>query len=176
MKPGMGKQKGNQFERECCKLLSLWWSEGKRDDVFYRTQSSGGRATQRAKKGQTTSNHYGDIAATDEEGLPFTKFVTVEIKRGYNQHPPYDLIDKLPSAGPTKFEEWIDQATADCQKAKAKYWWLIIKRDRRRTMLFINNNWFADLVVIAFPQLDVQGYYLEKFLKEINPVNFRRPS
>ena len=46
----MGKsQKGGAWEREFSKYLSLWITEGERDDVFWRSSQSGGRATQRAK-------------------------------------------------------------------------------------------------------------------------------
>ncbi len=174
MKAGGGKQKGNAFEREICKMLSLWWSGNKRDDVFYRSQSSGGRATQRAKKGQTTSNHYGDVAATDAEGLPFTKFVTVEIKRGYSTSTPYDYIDRLPFTNPSKFEEWVDQAQVEHKKARAKGWWLITKRDRKQTILFMS----TDLAIylgcqskccLCLHGLEVLGYYLEHFLEEVIP-------
>ena len=36
--------KGSEFEREMCKCLSLWWTDSKRDDVFWRSAQSGGRA------------------------------------------------------------------------------------------------------------------------------------
>jgi hypothetical protein len=47
--------KGSSFEREIAKLLSLWWSEGMRDDVFYRSHASGGRFTMRRKSGKDTA-------------------------------------------------------------------------------------------------------------------------
>ncbi len=174
MRKGGGKQKGNSFERECCRILSLWWSEGKRDDVFYRSQSSGGRATVRANRGVTTVNQYGDISASDNEGLMFTRFVTVEIKRGYNTSTPYDFIDKLDSSGPTKFEEWFDQAEADRKKADAKIWWLITKRDRKQTMLYVWNWSYKDIIAVQFPRLNVYGYNFEEFLNIVDPSNFRR--
>ena len=178
MKIGGGKQKGNAFERECCKVLSFWWSGGKRDDVFYRTQSSGGRATQRAKKGKTCSNHNGDVAATDDEGLPFTRFVTVEIKRGYSGHSPYDHVDSAAMSHPSKFEEWCDQAKSDHQKAKTKGWLLITKRDRKRIMVFMPDKiaMHLDLGIqydVKFPSLGVIGIDFETFFRRISPKNFR---
>ena len=50
-KPGYGKQKGGEYERTVCKKLSLWVSNGTRDDIFWRSAMSGGRATLQRKKG-----------------------------------------------------------------------------------------------------------------------------
>ena len=172
MKKGGGKQKGNQFERLVCRTLSLWWSGGERDDVFYRSQSSGGRATVRANRGITTINQYGDVSASDDDGLSFTRRVTVEIKRGYSNHTPYDFVDKLSSSGPTKFEEWFDQAESDRKKARAQYWWLITKRDRKQTMLFVKGWKPIDIATVYFPQQDVYGYLFEKFLDKVSSTNF----
>jgi hypothetical protein len=75
--------KGGAFEREICKRLSLWWTEGKRDDIFYRTSASGARATQRRKVGKTTANEHGDMGYTDPSGKKLTERWVVEMKTGY---------------------------------------------------------------------------------------------
>jgi len=80
MKPGGGKQKGSTFEREMCKKLSLWVSEGKHDDLFWRSAMSGGRATVRAKKGQTTASGHGDITAVTPGGNVLTDKYVIECK------------------------------------------------------------------------------------------------
>ena len=72
------KTKGNSFERKLCVLLSRWWTNGSRPDVFWRTASSGGRATQRAKAGDDTRNQYGDVGITDPIGQPFLDFCTIK--------------------------------------------------------------------------------------------------
>src|SRR5262245_2386383 len=46
--------KGSKFERDLCRQLSLWWSDGKRDDVFWRASQSGGRAKFRGRRGLQT--------------------------------------------------------------------------------------------------------------------------
>ena len=101
-----GKNKGNTHERLVASQLSLWWTDGRQDDIFFRSASSGGRATQRAKKGQTTANAAGDLAAMTKEGQEFLDFITVEIKRGYNSISVADLYEKV-SGG---FWDFIDQA------------------------------------------------------------------
>ena len=74
------KQKGSQFEREICKKLSLWVSEGKRDDLYWRSAMSGGRATVRSKVGKQTINQLGDITAIDPLGFPLTDKFVIECK------------------------------------------------------------------------------------------------
>ena len=69
-KKGGGHAKGSQFERTVCKDLSLWWTKGKRDDVFWRTSGSGARAKTRSKTGEKTFGQYGDVQATDPIGQP----------------------------------------------------------------------------------------------------------
>lgn len=86
MKPGGGKQKGGQFERDVCKQLSLWISDGLSEDLFWRSAMSGGRATVGAKKGKDHSRHAGDIAATSAEGSFFTDIFYMELKFYKNLH------------------------------------------------------------------------------------------
>jgi|SRR5262252_1389135 len=65
MKAGSGKQKGGRFERDTCRALSLWVSDGKRDDIFWRSSMSGGRATIGLKTGRRRGAQAGDIGAID---------------------------------------------------------------------------------------------------------------
>lgn len=134
------KNKGSSFERDICRQLSLWWTADLptlRDDCFWRTSNSGGRATVRGKKKQTTSGHYGDICATDSVGEDLLKVVTIELKRGYNKHSLFDLIDKPAKAAKQEWEKWIEQAIASSILAKTKYWMIISRRDRRETLVTI---------------------------------------
>jgi len=74
------KQKGSSFERYTCKQLSLWVSEGKSDDLFWRSAMSGGRATVRTKKGEKTASGHGDITAVTPEGHALTDNFVIECK------------------------------------------------------------------------------------------------
>jgi len=76
--------KGGSCEREVAAMLSLWWTEGMRDDVFYRSHASGARFTQRKKIGKDTANQSGDITCTDPEGQLFIDTFSIEIKSGYS--------------------------------------------------------------------------------------------
>ena len=75
--------KGGGFENEVHAELSLWFSEGERDDLFGRSDGSGGRFTRRQKKGKDTANQGGDICFCHPEGEPLIKIWSIECKTGY---------------------------------------------------------------------------------------------
>lgn len=136
-----GRGKGSQFERDLCRQLSLWWTNGSRDDVFWRSAQSGGRATFRAKKGKQTFGSYGDIAATDPIGRPLLDLMTIEAKKGYGKKgTAFDALDNLPRFGkvkPCQWEEFVIQASTDSLKAGTPYWMLVHRRPQRATMCFV---------------------------------------
>lgn len=136
-KSAKGKNKGSKFEREICKLFSLWWTDRERDDVFWRTSNSGGRATFRAKKGRGTFGQYGDIQATDAIGQPLINVCNIEIKRGYSDQTMFNLLDRLPHHVESGFEKFVLQAEADREKADTFTWLLIVKRDGKNTIVFL---------------------------------------
>jgi|LakMenE18May11ns_1017448.scaffolds.fasta_scaffold9956568_3 hypothetical protein len=126
-----GHGKGGQFERDVCREISLWWSDGTNDDWFWRSSQSGGRATQRAKNGQTTINAAGDIAAQCGEAQVLLDYTTWELKRGYPRVSVADLYEKT-SGG---FWDFIDQAKKSASLAGTPYWAVIHKRDRRDAVI-----------------------------------------
>ncbi len=141
-----GRGKGSSFERTICRELSLWWTKGKRDDIFWRTSQSGGRATIRSKKGKKTFGQYGDIQAVDPKGQPLIDLCTIEAKRGSNKITCADIIDqpetysrkdKQTRLRPTPWEGFITQAERQAKAAGTRFWILIHKRDRRNTVIFL---------------------------------------
>lgn len=78
MRAGGGKQKGNAYEREQCKSISLWITDGSRDDIVWRSASSGAVAT--VHKGKKYESQAGDIAAIDPLGIPLMSKVVIECK------------------------------------------------------------------------------------------------
>lgn len=80
MKAGGGKQKGAQFERDVCVMLSKWVSEGKQEDVFWRSAMSGGRATVGHKTGKKLSSQVGDISCVHPLGMHFISKFAPECK------------------------------------------------------------------------------------------------
>lgn len=75
--------KGGEYERDISRFLSLWWTRGERDDIFWRTSASGARATARAAKFKKTKYDYGDITFTDPIAKLMLDLMVIEAKRGY---------------------------------------------------------------------------------------------
>jgi hypothetical protein len=140
MRPGGGKNKGSAFEREICKTLSLWWTDGVRDDIFWRTASSGGRATQRSKRGKGTHGAAGDICALDPIGQPLMDLITLELKCGYPTARLDDLVER--PAGKNLWRQWIEQAERSAVQARTPYWGIIRKRSGREVMLVAEDPFF----------------------------------
>lgn len=76
------KAKGAGFERKTCQQLSLWVSGMTREDVFWRSAMSGGRATLRSRKGRGPQHvaHAGDITATHKLGHLLLEHFLLECK------------------------------------------------------------------------------------------------
>ena len=87
MKKGGGKNKGSQWEREISKTLSLWISYDTNPHIFWRSASSGAKATINSKnKGKKDSMQCGDLAAVDPCGADFISKFYVELKFYKNLH------------------------------------------------------------------------------------------
>lgn len=129
--------KGGNFEREVAKLLSLWWTEGERDDCIWRTDASGARATQRGKRGKKTAFQHGDLTFTDTCAAPLFQVFSIECKTGYarktksgeTQH--WCVLDLIDSAqAETIFDKMWAQAVDDAEKSERRPL-LIFRRNRR---------------------------------------------
>jgi hypothetical protein len=176
-------QKGSKFERDICKELSLWWSNGLRDDIFWRTAGSGARAKVRGRKNKQTSGQHGDIGATDPIGAPLIDLITIELKRGYSKHTIADLLDKPKNGGKQVYEEWIEQAVESHQHAKSMTWMIIVKRDRREALVIMPTSlavslhvnsmitpMFSCKVTITGLILQITSITLQEFLDSV-PTN-----
>ena len=130
-----GSGKGSAFERKICKRLSLWWTDGERDDIFWRTAGSGARATGRAKQGKDTFGQYGDIQATDPDGQPLLDVCSIEIKVGYGKYSLLDILDGSGNRENYQYIKFLKQSLEDAQKAKVRWNFLITKRDRGKEVI-----------------------------------------
>ena len=86
MRPGGGAAKGADFERSVCKRLSRWLTRRLRDDLFWRTAMSGGRATMQRRKGHRAAAQVGDIGAIDKQGERLTSLFVIECKSYKDLH------------------------------------------------------------------------------------------
>lgn len=138
--------KGSTFEREICTELSLWWSNGKRDDIFWR-HDSGSRAKGRSRKGKTTFGAYGDIKASDPIGLPLTNACVIELKRGYKNWSFLDVLDHPIKQWNQKqrtkqtYETFVEQVVEDAETA-GTYPVIIAKRDKRQKIIIVPEELF----------------------------------
>jgi hypothetical protein len=141
-------KKGSAFERRTCKDLSMWFTNGERDDVFWRTAGSGARATVRAKQGKMTADSAGDICAIDECGKPLTRLAVFELKKGYTGKSPssrisvLQFIDSLPSEKPPLIEQWMIKLRKECTTHDRPYGFIIFERDRKKAVICMRRETF----------------------------------
>ena len=178
-----GHGKGSEFERKICKALSLWWTDGERDDVFWRTSTSGARAKTRSKTKQGTFGQYGDIQATDPVGQPLIDMFTFELKIGYKGASVADILDKGPKSAKQHWEKWIEQVIQDHENAGSISWALITKRDRREPLIFIPQKTIIELIhrgfkpakalprfiIITKSHEKISAYPLKNFIEATKP-------
>ena len=132
MRSGGGMQKGSAFERKVCKQLSRWVSCGKRDDVFWRSAMSGGRATIGLRVGINRSAQAGDVVAIAGEGENFLKHFVVECKSRKNLQI-HNLITKR-SGILWKF--WVKHLE-EC-KAFSRLPFMVAKQNQQPILLLLN--------------------------------------
>lgn len=128
-----GKGKGSAFERQIAKDLSKWWTAGERDDIFWRSQTSGGRATQRKKSGKTTANQEGDLTTMDPIGQPLIDQVSIELKCGYPAFTIEGLINRQ-RLKKSVLKQFVEQCKRETEGTK-RIWWLIVKQNLRQELL-----------------------------------------
>jgi len=166
-----GKRKGNNYEREISKNLSLWISNNKSDDLFWRSQGSGGRHTVRYKKNLTLEGQSGDIAST-HSGISedFLKIFCVEVKF-YKDINIWGMITKTKKG----ILDFWEQAYKKARQVKKLP--ILIVKENYRPALFISNRAFSMLTkkLKLRPELEVNLSYQKLFIwkfKDILDVNF----
>jgi len=143
--------KGDAYEREVCKELSLWWSYGRDKRIFSRTRGSGSALKRGGSKWEG-----GDIGFVHPSGEPLIRVWNVEAKTGYA------VKSKLKS-GKTRESNWcaLDIIDADLKKPTLLDMWeqcerdalitgrepiLIFRRYRRRSAIAFTSSFFGSLV------------------------------
>jgi hypothetical protein len=173
--------KGGAFENEICKQLSLWWSDGQRDDLLRRTAGSGGKATSRWKGGKNTANEHGDISFSDEIIKPFIDRYNIECKTGYASKIKWDVLDIIDSKQKsTVLEKFWNQCKEDALKSH-RIPLLIFRRNGRGKCICLEVSEHRDLInlvgfisltklVVRFNHIDTLNIYpLDAFLKKVTP-------
>ena len=138
------KQKGNNYEREISRKLSIWFSEEKYDDVFWRTSGSGSRSTVNLKNNKITHNEAGDLSYKRIEGKNFIDFFLVECKVGYSP----TILDVVNGKSPSKNKlvNWFNKAYRECTDNNRIEPLVIFKGDRKRDCVVIRGSFYNQLV------------------------------
>jgi hypothetical protein len=153
--------KGGDFERLISREISIWWSEGKREDIFYRSNASGARFTQRKKAGKDTANQAGDLSFTDSEGEPLIQAFNFELKTGYgtktkSEITRWDALDFIDSQQkePILLKMW-NQCCRDAKLTK-RIPCLIFRRNGRSPCIVFDVVYFQHLIhYFNLPECDV---------------------
>lgn len=137
--------KGGEFERDFSKKFSKYITGGERDDLFWRSSQSGGRATMRAKKGKTTAGSYGDITAIDADYAYITETICFELKKGYNGTNLQDLLDSTKKE-PEYIAFW-NQCYRDAVLGQRPVCCVVAKRDRKKAVIILPRSFHIKLTV-----------------------------
>lgn len=180
-----GHQKGSQFERDTCVRLSLWASGMTREDVFWRSAMSGGRATfVGRKKGLSKfASCACDISAVHELGAHFLKIFVVECKFWKNlclEGLIYDRDTEL-------LQEW--RKTLNTAHELKRFPMLIAKQDRKKELILLTSEGLACLEdcvkdgkvtrSVCFPKQEIWCITFSSFLTFVSYDSMRerwRPS
>lgn len=176
MRPGGGKAKGSSFERQVCRDLSLWLSQGQRDDYFWRSAMSGGRASVQFKKGRPNLTQAGDISAISPEGALLTNVFMIECKF-YRDLILVGLFHGIKTGINAHWETCVRQA------GQHKRWPMLIARQNRFPPLVIlddngvNYLGLRDeklplLLVATFHSAKLHIIWYDEFLKHAKPPSY----
>lgn len=141
MKIGGGKSKGNNFEREIARKISLWLSENKDKDLIWRSKSSGGSFT----KGYVKETQYGDLAIQKHTGKyvrvakQFINTFCIEIKF-------WKKLDLSKISETNDIWKWWVQCENNCLNIKVNPI-LIAKGNNKPILVFLKNLKIVDLLI-----------------------------
>jgi len=154
VKPGAGKGKGSNYEREVGAKLSLWISKGERKDLICRTVLSGGQFT------MASIGNAGDLMAQHPLAFPFFARVVVECKCWRD----LQLIRFLYKDG--DLYKALLKVQMEAGKV-GKTWWLVCKQNHGPTLLFTSEKHPLESCHILFNG-SVYMFKLDEFLRAIS--------
>jgi hypothetical protein len=167
-------QKGFPFENEICRQLSMWWSDGERNDIFCRTRASGAFATMRIKSNKSTPYAGGDITFEDPIGQALTDTFIFSVKRGYNDKVSLlSFVDKEIKNTPTLFKWWeqVEQQKSQHKKHAAA---LVFRRDYCMSVLALGTPTMVSIQIYLGNYPYSQVMLEQGWDNSIILVNFKR--
>lgn len=161
--------KGSRHERAVCQQLSMWATDAASMDIFWRSSTSGARATRRGRtQGQKIRFQAGDICAVDPLGQWLLLLFTLECKfykdAGYSL-----LVNGLPRV----FAQLWSQSKSACVNTEPL---LIVKENRRDVVVFTTKAGYLILKkcaprglsrTVIFPGIDAHGFLFRDFLVRV---------
>ena len=167
MRRGGGKSKGANFEREICRRLSLWLSDGTQEDALWRSSMSGGRSTVAFKRGKRMAAQAGDISAVHEVGIPLISKFLIECK----SYKDLNFIGLLKSKG--KLVEFWKEVKLQANRY-GKEPMLIAKQNQQPVIIALSVLGSGALKlssspIISAPYIGMQIYLFDYFLSEATP-------
>jgi len=169
VRAGGSKQKGAQFERDVAVGLSKWASSGQREDLFWRSSMSGGRATVGRKKGKELVAQAGDLSAVHSSGQPFLDKFYCELK-SYRDLQYANILTG--NGNLVKF--W--QSTVIEANNYRRHPMLIAKQNRLPVVVFLQIMGLRVLrlhleqAILSAPRLGMHGFLFDDFIRLAQPL------
>jgi hypothetical protein len=162
------KQKGNNFESFVAKKISMFFSNGERDDLFERSNNSGAKHTVRRKKGKSTINQHGDIVSTCPETSFFTDKFFVECKHTKD----INLWSLITNIKGESVYGWLTELEEKCD-IENKRPLLIAKQNMKPVLVFCDHHIWEDCIsndIFSGYFFKTDKWYIFKFeyMRDIN--------
>ena len=176
--------KGDRFERQTCRVLSLWWTNNLRDDILWRNRRH------RTNKNKDVKHQLGDVTTIDSSGLPLIETFNIELKSGYSKtrtgkkvkNIPWDVLDLIDysrNSGANPLLQFWEQTTTDA-RISGRLPLLIFKRDYHYPVVCITRETLNPLkeflgspdfsyVTYKTGEITLYMFRLEEFLEWITP-------
>lgn len=147
-----GRGKGGAFERECSRRLSLWLTAGARDEIFWRTAMSGGRATLQHRKGIVNKSQAGDIGAIDADGERLLTHIVIECKARRDM-----TIFRSLLTGEGRLADYWEKHYMEARRSKRQPF-MIARENFVPTLLFTTETAVILLGITKRPVLEIAGW------------------
>ena len=170
MRAGGGKAKGGQFERDMARKLSLWLTDGKKDDCLWRSAGSGSMSTNSIKRGTGAKQYQAsDLSPNAPEAYLLLDRFTIECK--YYANLQLDGLLFNPKCQLLTFWKQSNRDAASVSKRP----FLIAKQNRRPIMVGIEIEVLAKIgkvpTMISVVHANLALVLLDDFLQHIKPTD-----
>jgi hypothetical protein len=159
MKKGTGSRKGHEYERLISRKLTKWLTGSEYPEIFWRSASSGAKATQSVKFGHQ-SKMQGDIVSTDAVSMFFIDGVFVECK----SYKDFRLESILLEKG--SVWDWWSKCKVESEACN-KVPLLVFKKNRSPDWFMIQRAFFSKLTLYSgdppFSCFDIADYVVGLF-------------